>query len=131
MIKKVLVLGAGTAGLMAALALKRKIPQLEVQVVRSPDIGVIGVGESTTPQFAQFLFEYLGIKRKPFYEIAKPTWKTGIHFLWGPRKCFDYTCEPEMDAQYKGLSRPNGFYCDDVFDSVNLNGALMSQAKAF
>lgn len=52
MIKNVIVLGAGTAGLMAALALKLKIPQLQIQVVRSPDIGVIGVGESTTPQFA-------------------------------------------------------------------------------
>src|ERR1700742_517979 len=102
MIKKVLVLGAGTAGLMAALALKRKIPQLEVQVVRSPDIGVIGVGESTTPQFAQFLFEYLGIKRKPFYEMARPTWKTGIHFLWGPRESFEFAFELQLDAQVKG-----------------------------
>jgi tryptophan 7-halogenase len=131
MIKNVIVLGAGTAGLMAALALKRKIPQLHIQVIRSPDIAVIGVGESTTPQFTQFLFEYLGIKRKTFYEMARPTWKTGIHFLWGPRKSFNFAFDPQLDAQYKGLSRPNGFYCEDEFDSVNLNSALMSQAKAF
>ncbi len=131
MIKNVVVLGAGTAGLMAALAIRRKIPQLQVQVVRSPDIGVIGVGESTTPHFVQFLFEYLGIKRKQFYELARPTWKTGIHFLWGPRESFDFAFDLQLDGQYKGLSRPNGFYCDEEFDSVNLNAALMSQAKAF
>ncbi|HWB53079.1 MAG TPA: tryptophan 7-halogenase, partial [Tepidisphaeraceae bacterium] len=91
MINKVIVLGAGTAGLMAALALKRKIPQLQIQVIRSPEISVIGVGESTTPQFPQFLFEYLGIKRKLFYEMARPTWKVGIHFLWGPRESFEFT----------------------------------------
>jgi tryptophan 7-halogenase len=131
MINKVLVFGAGTAGLMAALALKRKIPQLQVQVVRSPDIGVIGVGESTTPQFTQFLFEYLGIKRKTFYELARPTWKTGIHFIWGPRKCFEFTFDFQLDAQLKGLSRPSGFYCDEEFNNVTLKAALMSQAKAF
>ena len=36
MIQKVIVLGAGSAGLLAALGLKRKIPQLNVTVVRDP-----------------------------------------------------------------------------------------------
>ena len=131
MINNVLVFGAGSAGLMAALALKRKLPQLEVHVVRSPDIGVIGVGESTTPQFSAFLFEYLGIPRKRFYALAKPTWKTGIHFLWGPREKFEYPFEVQLDAQYGDLSRVNGYYCEEEFDSVNLNTALMAQGKAF
>ncbi len=131
MIKSVLVFGAGSAGLMAALAVKRKIPQLDVHVVRSPDIGVIGVGESTTPQFSAFLFEYLGISRKRFYAIAKPTWKQGIHFLWGPRAAFEYPFEQQLDAQYSDLSRVNGYYCDDEFDSLNMNAALMAQGKAF
>ena len=48
---KILVLGAGSAGLMAAVTLKRKLPGLAVTVVRSPEIGVIGVGEGTTPAF--------------------------------------------------------------------------------
>lgn len=131
MIKTVIVLGAGTAGLMAALALKRKIPQLQIQVIRSPDIGVIGVGESTTPQFTQFLFDYLGIKRKAFYEMARPTWKTGIHFLWGPRESFEFAFDLQLDAQLKDLSRPNGYYCDEEFECVNLNAALMSEGKSF
>jgi tryptophan halogenase len=131
MIQKVIVLGGGTAGLMAALALKLKIPQLQIRVVRSPDIGVIGVGESTTPQFPHFLFEYLGISRKRFYAMANPTWKTGIHFLWGPRKSFEFAFDLQLDGQWKDLSRPNGYYCDDEFDSVNLNAALMAQGKAF
>ena len=54
-IQRVLVLGAGSAGLLAAMTLRRKLPQLNVQVVRSPDIGVIGVGEGTTPLFPQML----------------------------------------------------------------------------
>jgi len=42
-ITRVLVLGGGTAGLLAALTLKRKLPQLEVEVVRSVLMGVVGV----------------------------------------------------------------------------------------
>jgi tryptophan halogenase len=83
MIQTILVLGAGSAGLIAAISLKRKLPGLSVRVVRSPEIGVIGVGEGTTPSFPKHVFEYLGISRKRFYALAEPTWKLGIRFLWG------------------------------------------------
>ena len=43
-VSSIIVLGAGSAGLIAALTLKRKIPGMKVQVVRSPDIGIIGAG---------------------------------------------------------------------------------------
>ena len=131
MIQNVIVLGGGTAGLMAALALKRKIPQLNVRIVRSPDIGVIGVGESTTPQFPVFLFDYLGISRKRFYAAAQPTYKIGIHFNWGPRRSFEYGFDRQLDAQWSDLPRPNGFYCDQQFENISINSALMAQAKAF
>ena len=131
MIQNVLVLGAGSAGLIAAISLKRKIPQLNVLVVRSPAIGVIGVGESTTPNFPRHLFEYLGISRKRFYELAKPTWKLGIRFLWGERGRFDYTFNLQLDSHYADLPKPTGYYCDEDFNSVSLPGALMRQDMAF
>lgn len=131
MIKSVLVVGGGTAGLLTALALKKEIPEMQVRVVRSKDIGVIGVGESTTPQFPKLLFDYLKLPQKPFYATVRPTWKTGIHFLWGPRKSFEYAFQFQLDAFYSDLKRYNGFYCADDFDSVNTNAALMAQGKAF
>ena len=131
MIQNVLVLGAGSAGLLAALSLKRKIPQLAVRVLRSPEIGVIGVGESTTPAFPSHLFDYLGINRRHFYATAEPTWKMGIHFIWGPRESFEYAFEPQLDVRWPDLARPNGYYCDEDFSCVNLHGALMLHGKAF
>ena len=59
MIQNVLILGAGSAGLLAAIAIKRKLPALTVTVVRSSDIGVIGVGEGTTPALPIHLFDFL------------------------------------------------------------------------
>src|ERR1700749_2557300 len=98
MIKDLLVLGAGSAGLIAALSLKRKIPHINVRIVRSPELGVIGVGEGTTPNFPKHIFDNLGISRKRFYELAEPTWKIGIRFLWGPRERFDYTFSLQIDS---------------------------------
>jgi tryptophan 7-halogenase len=131
MIQNLLVLGAGSAGLIAAISLKRKIPQLNVRVVRSRSIGVIGVGEATTPNFPRHLFEYLGISRKRFYELARPTWKLGIKFLWGTRGSFDYTFNLQLDSHWSDLAKPTGFYCDDDFDNASLPGALMNQGMAF
>ena len=131
MMKSVLVLGAGSAGLLAAVAFKRKLPGVTVRVVRSPEIGVIGVGESTTPNVPAFLFDYLGISRRKFYELAEPTWKLGIHFLWGPRDSFEYSFVQQMDVRLPELARPNGFYCDDDFTALNVPASMMSLGKAF
>jgi tryptophan halogenase len=91
MIQSILVLGAGSAGLLAALTLKRKLPAIDVRIVRSLEIGTIGVGEGTTTNFPHHLFNHLGIDRAAFYKRAEPTWKLGIRFLWGPRRHFDYS----------------------------------------
>ena len=84
-----LVLGGGSAGLLAAITLKRGFPNCEVKCVRSKEIGVIGVGEGTTVTFPWFLHTVLGLSPKIFFERAKPTWKLGIRFLWGGRGEFN------------------------------------------
>jgi tryptophan halogenase len=131
MMKEILVLGAGSAGLLAALAVRRTMPQVGVRIVRSPEIGVVGVGESTTPNVPRFLFDYLKISRRHFFELAEPTWKLGIHFLWGPRKSYNYTFEFQMDVRHGGLLRPNGYYCDDEMTNISLPSSLMAEGKAF
>ena len=57
-----------------------KRPEMRVRVVRSPDLGVIGVGEGTTPLFPDHQFGYPGIKPAAFYAQASPTWKLVIRF---------------------------------------------------
>ncbi len=131
MIENVLVIGAGSAGLIAALTLQHKLPQFRVRVLRSKEIGVIGVGEGTTPLFPAHLFNEIGISKAAFYSMAEPTWKIGIKFLWGPRGRFDYTFSQQLDAQWSDLPKPNGFYCDAEFRNVDLPAALMNFDKVF
>ena len=131
MISSIVVLGGGSAGLLAALTLKRKLPQLGVQVIRSADIGVIGVGEGTTVAFPQHLFEYLKIPPRTFYDEAEPTWKMGVNFLWGARKHFSYTLAFECEKRLPQLSHPNGYYYNDQYPWLGLSSAFMAQGKVF
>src|SRR4026209_3064081 len=97
-VNKVIVLGGGSAGFMAAIALKAKVPALDVLVIRSKDIGIIGVGEGSTIPLTKFLHEYLQVGHKKFLEVAQPTWKLGLRFIWGPplRERFFYTFSPQQ-----------------------------------
>ena len=131
MIQNVLVLGGGSAGFIAALTLKRKLPELTVKVVRSPDIGVIGVGEGTTAAFPRHFFEYLKLQPNEFYSRAEPTWKLGIKFLWGPRSEFYYTFGKEYEHRWPELKRNVGFYHDDETHWVGPISAMMAHDRAF
>ncbi|MEV6848467.1 tryptophan halogenase family protein [Actinoplanes sp. NPDC051411] len=83
-IRTVGVIGGGTAGYLTALALRARRPWLDVTLIESSDIPVIGVGEATTPPLLAFLHHYLGIDPHDFLEKVRPTWKLGIKFDWGP-----------------------------------------------
>ena len=79
------VVGGGTAGWFAALAIKRAFPSLEVTVIASREIPIIGVGEATTPLLVPFLAVDLGIDAGALLEAVRPTWKLGIQFQWAAR----------------------------------------------
>ena len=130
-VRSVIVLGGGSAGFMAAITLKRKLPELKVRVIRSPDIGVIGVGEGTTLSFPKHFFEYLRLKPQQFYVEAEPTWKLGIKFLWGPRREFYYTFSYEFQHRYPELSRNNGFFFNDENPFAGRVSAFMAHDKVF
>lgn len=132
MINRILVVGGGSAGFLAAITLKAKIPHLNVSLVRSKEIGIIGVGEGTTAYVPNFLHGFLGIEQSEFYRVAQPQWKLGVRFLWGPRPAFDYSFGRQLDAQYRGLCKTNAFYCADrPFEDLLIYSALMANNRVF
>jgi tryptophan halogenase len=130
-VNKVIVLGGGSAGFMAAIALKAKAPALDVLVIRSKDIGIIGVGEGSTVALTRFLHDYLKVGLKRFHEVAQPTWKLGLDFIWGPRKHFHYPFGPGMEAKYDDLPKSKGFYCDADDEYADLYSAMMTHDRVF
>jgi tryptophan halogenase len=128
-----LVLGGGSAGYLAAISLKTRLPELDVLIVKSSALGIIGVGEGTTVSVPNYLHGYLRIDPVDFVRRAQVTYKLGIKFLWGPRPYFMYTFGPQFNTKYPALSKCTGYYCDDD-ESVrwsSVNAALMSLDKGF
>lgn len=77
------VVGGGSAGWMAALWIRQFYPNLTVTVIESSDIGILGAGEGTTPQFVQFL-EQIGLNFSEVVKYSNGTIKNSIKFTgWG------------------------------------------------
>jgi tryptophan 7-halogenase len=131
MIQDIVVLGGGTAGLTAALTLKRRLPQLNVRVVRSPEIGVIGVGESTNMVFPKHFLKTLAIPLPRLMKLIDPTLKLGIRFLWGPRPEFHYAFAFELAVRHPALKRSNAAYREDGQIWTGPVSALMAHELAF
>jgi tryptophan halogenase len=130
-IRKILILGGGSAGFMTALALKKEIPALDIVVIRSKEIGIIGVGEGSAIPFTAFVHQFLGLGVAEFVRAVKPSWKLGTHFVWGPRKRFFFPFGRTLSAKPSGLSKAVGYYCAGDMENASLSAALMAGHKIF
>ena len=79
LIKDVVIVGGGTAGLIAALYLKTFFPNFKIKIVKSSNIGIIGVGEGTTEHWSSFMQD-VGIDRLESIVETDATTKIGILF---------------------------------------------------
>ena len=89
--QRIVILGGGSAALMAAAAFARHLPESEIVIVRSSKIGIIGVGEGTIATIGRFLHDYLGIDPVRFHREVQPSIKLGIQFLWGSELPYHYS----------------------------------------
>ncbi len=79
-INKIVVIGGGTAGWIAASAFAKYFPNSEIIGIESPRIPTLGVGESTAPMVRHFLNTCLGIPNKEFMMGTDATYKLSVEF---------------------------------------------------
>ena len=100
--KSIVILGGGTAGWIAAnsLATHWHDRGLDITLVESPDIGIIGVGEGSTPPLRIFLHN-IGVEESDWMGRCDATYKTGITFRnWSTKPGFEeyfhpFQCQPD------------------------------------
>jgi tryptophan halogenase len=78
-IKDILVIGGGSAGWLTALSVKKSYPELNVTLVESKDIGILGAGEGSTKQLVDFLNK-LDIPLHDLIQNCDATIKNAIKF---------------------------------------------------
>jgi len=78
-INKIIIVGGGSAGWMTAATLIKFFPQKQITVIESPDVPVIGVGESTILQITEWL-RSLNIKEEDFMKHTDASYKLSIKF---------------------------------------------------
>jgi tryptophan halogenase len=82
-LKKITIVGGGTAGWMTAAVLSQWLSQVEIRLVESDEIGTIGVGEATIPHIRNYL-ALAGIDPLRMIRETSATFKLGIQFVdWG------------------------------------------------
>jgi len=78
-INTVTIVGGGSSGWMTAAALAKLCPEISINLIESPNIKTVGVGESTLGQINLYL-EYLGLKEEDWMPACHATYKNSIRF---------------------------------------------------
>lgn len=79
-IKKIVILGGGTAGWLAASMMTKVLGKtVEITLVESEEIGTVGVGEATIPPLINLL-NFLGLDEAEVMRNVQGTYKLGVEF---------------------------------------------------
>ena len=147
---KVAIIGAGAAGIFTAAAIKKNIPNVEVEIVFDPKLKHIGVGESLGFSARSFFREVLGLtNEKDWLDQSQSTRKFGIRFLgwdntstpsfWGPgaSQSLGFTGpnstesleEIWLDLYKRGLRTADDFQYDFPFARFCTNNMSLDRIK--
>ncbi|QOL26775.1 tryptophan 7-halogenase [Thalassotalea sp. LPB0316] len=134
------IIGGGTAGWMAAnlFAKKWADKNVVISLVESPDIGIIGVGEGSTPTLKRF-FEILEVSEREWMPACNATYKLNIRFKdWSPQSGIESYSHPftsqvdtftsrsfHVNTQTRRLGLDTHVVPEDFF----INGVLAKQGK--
>lgn len=87
-LKKIVIVGGGTSGWIAAAMLSSHLKNdlCQIELVEPREVGSLGIGESTIPPFVG-LIQKLGIDEQEFIQATRACFKLGIKFVdWSNKR---------------------------------------------
>lgn len=132
MSKNISIIGGGTAGWITALLVKEYYPSFNISLIESDEIGILGAGEGTTPQFVKFLDE-VGIPFSDIVKNCKATLKQGIEFTnWlGDNTSYFHAFDSNDDlSEFKGIIATDCIAEGKSLDTLSLPSKLCKENKA-
>ena len=79
MVKNIVIVGGGSAGWISAAYMSKHLEGVNISLIESPDVPVVGVGESTVPPLVDFM-RSLGIEEKEWMSQCNAVYKSAICF---------------------------------------------------
>lgn len=147
--KRILIVGGGTAGWMAANLMVSRWPDIEICLLESAEIGIVGVGEGSTPHL-KFFFDTIDVADSEWMSRCNATYKNGISFIdWShipgfssyfhpfPAQTDDLLTVPiffnAIDARMKGVdanAHPDNFFLE-TYLTKNKLGPIPAESFPF
>lgn len=78
-IKNIIIVGGGSSGWMTAAYLSKTVPNINITLIESKNVPIIGVGESTLSSINRFL-KSLGVLEQDWMPRCNAVYKTSIRF---------------------------------------------------
>ena len=100
-VRSIVVVGAGTSGWLAASAIKKQNPDINVTLVHDSKIKTMGVGETIYFGMPRFNREVLGIKDHEWMNAVNATYKIGLKLY-----------STESSTSFSGTAHINDFPSD-------------------
>lgn len=122
---RLLTVGGGTAGLITSIILKKYL-NIQVDIVKSEKIGIVGVGEGSTEHFKEFL-TFTGINQYSILKECGATYKGGILFKDFSSKTYMHSVGYPFDSKVAQYSH---VYAHQIaFDSNYLQSTMVWENK--
>ena len=121
---EIIIVGGGTAGFVTALILKEKYREyINIKVIKSKDIGIIGVGEGSTEHWNEFI-NFVNIHPDEMIKECGATFKFGIMFEdWGNK---NYLHSIDTDYEIK-RGQENCSYIKIALENENFASNLINK----
>ena len=129
-LKTLSVVGGGTAGFVSALILKTRFPHLDVTVIRSQRIGIVGVGEGSTEHWNEFM-QYIGVNFKTVIKHCDATFKSGIMFKGWSKQDYLHSTGPDLEIRNGQYYSAYGKIISENYPNKMLNPSLTWENKVF